>query len=59
MYMGSIICHDTDNVDVKEAESGLNDLLCHLEHICPELRSEQLNSEKIEYLVKQYSSNLL
>ena len=57
--MGSIIVHDNDNVDVKEAESGLNDLLAHLEHMCPELEKEQLNSDKIEYLVEQDASNLL
>ena len=57
--MGSIILHDNDNVDVQDAESGLCDLLKHLEHMCPELEEEQLNSEKIEYLVEQYASNLL
>ncbi len=57
--MGSIIVHDNDNIDVKEAESGLNDLLTHLEHMCPELEKEQLDSDKIEYLVEQYASNLL
>jgi hypothetical protein len=57
--MGSIILNDNDNVDVKEAESDLNDLLSHLEHMCPELEKEQLDSEKIEYLVEQYASNLL
>ncbi len=57
--MGSILVNDKDNVDVKEAESGLNDLLLHLEHMCPELEKEQLDSGKIEYLVEQYASNLL
>ncbi|MBY9014205.1 MAG: GTP-binding protein [Candidatus Lokiarchaeota archaeon] len=56
--MGSIIVNDNDNVDIKEAESGLNDLLLHLEHMCPELEKEQLNYGKIEYLVEQYASNL-
>jgi small GTP-binding protein len=57
--MGSIIVNEKDNVDVQEAESGLKDLLLHLEHMCPELAKEQLDTEKIEYLVEQYSSNLL
>ncbi|MBY9021112.1 MAG: hypothetical protein KGD67_08640 [Candidatus Lokiarchaeota archaeon] len=57
--MGSIIVNDSDNVNVKELESGLNDLLAHLEHMCPELEKEQLDSEKIEYLIEQYASNLL
>ncbi|MFX1287898.1 MAG: hypothetical protein ACFFFY_04980 [Promethearchaeota archaeon] len=35
--IGSIIVNDSDNVDTKEAESGLNDLLTHLEHMRPEL----------------------
>lgn len=57
--MGSIVISDQDNIDPKEAEDGLNELLCHLEHICPELAREQLDSGKIEYLVEQYASNIL
>ncbi len=57
--LGSIIVNETDNVNLKEAEEGLNELLCHLEHMCPELEEEELDQLKIEYLVKQYASNLL
>lgn len=57
--MGSIILTDKDGVDPTEAEEGLHELLCHLENMCPELESHQLDSEKIEFLVNQYSSNLL
>ncbi|MBD3195152.1 MAG: GTP-binding protein [Candidatus Lokiarchaeota archaeon] len=57
--MGSIVIDDSGNVNIDDAESGLDELLCHLENMCPELEKEELNTEKIEYLVKQYSSNLL
>ncbi|MFX0043486.1 MAG: ADP-ribosylation factor-like protein [Candidatus Hodarchaeota archaeon] len=57
--MGSIILNDKDKIDTKEAETGLHELLSHLEHMCPELEKEQLEPEKIEYLVKQYASNLI
>jgi len=57
--MGSIVVNESDNIDIPEVESGLNDLLLHLEHMCPELEKDQLDSSKIEYLVEQYASNLL
>ena len=57
--MGSIVLREEDADNVKEAETGLNELLIHLEHMCPELEMEQLDAEKIEYLVQQYSSNLM
>ncbi|MFX0175149.1 MAG: ADP-ribosylation factor-like protein [Candidatus Hodarchaeota archaeon] len=57
--LGSIVINSGDSVNVKDAEDGLYELLCHLEHMCPELEIEQLDSEKIDYLVKQYASNLL
>jgi len=57
--MGSIVVNESDNIDIPEVESGLNDLLLHLEHMCPELAKDQLDSSKIEYLVEQYASNLL
>jgi len=57
--MGSIIINEKDHVDANEAEEGLNELLCHLEHMCLELEKEQLDTEKIEFLVNQYASNLL
>ena len=57
--MGSIVVNESDNIDIPGVESGLNDLLLHLEHMCPELEKDQLDSSKIEYLVDQYASNLL
>ena len=57
--LGSIIISAQDKVNPNEAEEGLNELLCHLENMCPELESEQLDSDKIEYLVEQYASNIL
>ncbi len=57
--MGSIVVNESDDIDIKDVESGLNDLLLHLEHMCPELENDQLDSGKIEYLVEQYASNLL
>lgn len=57
--LGSIVLSDSDNVDPQEAEDGLSELLCHLENMCPELGSDQLEPQKIEYLLDQYASNLL
>lgn len=57
--LGSLVLSDSDNIDPKEAEDGLNELLCHLENMCPELGSDQLEPSKIEYLLDQYASNLL
>jgi small GTP-binding protein len=57
--LGSIVLDDSESVNIREAEEGLEELLYHLEHMCPELDKEDLNTEKIEYLVKQYSSNLM
>ncbi|MFX1497931.1 MAG: ADP-ribosylation factor-like protein [Promethearchaeota archaeon] len=57
--LGSIVVNENDNVNLKQAEEGLNELLCHLEHMCPELDKEELDQSKIEYLVEQYASNLL
>ncbi|MHA2281410.1 MAG: hypothetical protein ACXAC5_11200 [Promethearchaeota archaeon] len=42
-----------------EAESGLEELLIHLENMCPELEEDILEREKIEYLVKEYSTNIM
>ncbi|MFX1317323.1 MAG: ADP-ribosylation factor-like protein, partial [Promethearchaeota archaeon] len=44
--LGSIVINETDNVNLKEAEEGLNELLCHLEHMCPELEEEELDQSK-------------
>lgn len=57
--MGSIVLREEDVDNLKEAETGLSELLSHLEHMCPELEKEQLDAKKIEYLVQQYSSNLM
>jgi len=57
--MGSIVLREEDSDNIKEAEIGLSELLSHLEHMCPELKQEQLDAEKIDYLVQQYSSNLM
>jgi len=57
--LGSIVINEGDKVKINEAEEGLNELLCHLEHMCPELDNEDLDQSKIEYLVQQYASNLL
>lgn len=57
--LGSIVLDDSESINVQEAEEGLEELLYHLEHMCPELDKEELNKDKLEYLVKQYSSNLM
>ncbi|MFX1420441.1 MAG: hypothetical protein ACFE9N_16170, partial [Promethearchaeota archaeon] len=57
--LGSIVINNRDNINLKYAEEGLDELLCHLEHMCPELEKNETDSGKIEFLVKQYSSNLL
>ncbi len=57
--MGSIVLRDEDSDNIKEAETGLGELLSHIEQMCPELEREQLDAKKIEYLVQQYSSNLM
>ncbi|MFW9829243.1 MAG: ADP-ribosylation factor-like protein [Candidatus Thorarchaeota archaeon] len=57
--LGSIVISTRDIANVKDAEDGLHELLIHLEHMCPELEKDQRDSEKIEFLVQQYASNLL
>jgi small GTP-binding protein len=57
--LGSIVISTRDSVNVRDAEEGLDELLWHLEHMCPELEQQQTDSDKIEFLVKQYASNLL
>jgi hypothetical protein len=57
--LGSVVLNDSDFIDPQEAEDGLTELLCHLENMCPELGSDQLEPQKIEYLLDQYASNLL
>jgi small GTP-binding protein len=57
--MGSIVIDDTQKVDSKEAEESLNELLSHLENMCPELEEGRIDEEKIKYLSEQYASNLM
>lgn len=57
--MGSIVLDDGENVSINEAEDGLEELLNHLEHMCPELEKEELDQEKLKFLVEQYATNLL
>ena len=57
--LGSIIVNEQEGVDVTEAETDLQELLGHLEHMCPELEKDDIERDKIEYLVNQYASNLL
>ena len=57
--MGTIILEDSNKIDVDEALCGLRELLEHLEHMCPEFESENFNSDKIDFLVQQYATNIL
>lgn len=57
--MGSIVLKNSDNLNVIEAEEGLGELLNHLEHMCPEIETQNYDTEKISYLAEQYASNLL
>jgi len=57
--MGSIVLKDSDRINVYEAEEGLNELLIHLEHMCPEIETNDYDMGKIGYLAEQYASNLL
>ena len=57
--LGSVVINEMDNIDVREAEEGLSELLYHLENMCPELEKNQLKPEKIGFLVQQYATNLL
>lgn len=57
--MGSIILEQEDQRAIQEAEEGLIELLDHIESMCPELEKNQIDSEKVDYLVQQYATNLL
>lgn len=57
--MGSIIIEDTENIDTREAELRLSELLEHLENMCPELDRDQLDPEKIDFLTQQFATNIL
>lgn len=55
--LGSIIFSDKENVDIREAEGILINLLCYLERMYPELGSDQIDAQKIEVLLNQYTPN--
>ncbi len=59
--MGSLVIENSGKTDVKvrEAENSLSELLTHVENMCPELENNKLYPSKIDYLVQQYSTNLL
>jgi small GTP-binding protein len=57
--MGSIIIDDSESIDPTEAELRLQELLEHLENMCPELEVNQTNSEKIDFLTQQFATNIL
>ncbi|MBD3255560.1 MAG: GTP-binding protein, partial [Candidatus Lokiarchaeota archaeon] len=57
--MGSLIIEDVEKPIVKEAEENLRLLLQHLEKLCPELKKDKLNPQKIEDLVQDYYENIL
>ena len=57
--MGSIILNQKDAINSDDAEMGLEELLIHLENMCPELEEDILEREKIEYLVNEYSTNIM
>ncbi|MHA2338339.1 MAG: ADP-ribosylation factor-like protein [Candidatus Hodarchaeales archaeon] len=57
--LGSLVISTRDSKNIKDAEEGLHELLYHLEHMCPELEKNGRVSDKIEFLVQQYASNLL
>ena len=52
--LGSLIIDNTDQIDTKDVEIGLNDILEHIETNCPEFETEKYDSKKIETLVNQY-----
>ena len=56
--MGSIIIEEHNSIDITEAESRLGELLNHLENMCPELKDEKLDNNKIDYLTQQFATNL-
>lgn len=56
--MGSIILDEYEGFDVVEAETGLRELLHHLENMCPEIEQNIMNKQKISYLVNEYATNI-
>lgn len=57
-FMGSLIVDESNTFDLNEAELALKELLDHLENMCPEIAKNAIDSDKIDYLVKQYATNI-
>jgi small GTP-binding protein len=57
--LGSIVLENAQKIDPNEAEESLNELLTHLENMCPELKSGDVDEDKISYLMEQYATNLM
>ncbi|TXT65781.1 MAG: putative Small GTP-binding protein [Promethearchaeota archaeon] len=57
--LGSIVLDNAQKIDPNEAEESLNELLTHLENMCPELKSGDVDGDKISYLMEQYATNLM
>lgn len=57
--LGSIVIEESQQVDPKEAEESLDELLLHLENMCPELEAGEIDENKISYLMEQYVTNLM
>lgn len=57
-FMGSLVIDESQSLDINEAEYCLKELLEHLENMCPSVDTAEFDAEQIEYLVKQYSTNI-
>ncbi|TXT58439.1 MAG: hypothetical protein BAJALOKI2v1_370005 [Promethearchaeota archaeon] len=57
-YMASLVIDEGQSFDINEAELGLRELLNHLENMCPSEESDNIDVHKIDFLVKQYSTNI-
>lgn len=57
-FMGCLVLDEIEGIDLNEAEVGLKELLQHLENMCPEARNNQLDPQKVDYLVQQFSTNI-
>ena len=57
--MGSVVIDDSQKVDFDEAKEALNEILSHLENMCPELSEGNIDEDKISYLVENYTTNFM